>query len=76
MTRDKKIEIAEQLANKYKKTIKAEEVDENRDALFGVIVNTENQDGQTMVQKLGQDDAYHITNIVLQKLEQNVIGEF
>lgn len=76
MNKQKKIDIAEGLVEAYKETIKPQNIRDNRDALFGVIVNTENELGETLVEKFGEEDAYHITNIVLQKLEQRIIGDF
>lgn len=76
MKLERKFEIADALAFQYKRTMTAQDVAEKRDSLFGVIINTPNSKGETLVSKVGDEDATHITNLVLQRLEQNIVGEF
>ncbi len=67
LTVEQRYELADWLANSYKSFSK-DYVSANRRTVFGVIINTPNKDGETMVSKLGEEVATHVTNLTINRL--------
>ena len=79
LSNEDKYAIADKLAKAYN-SFKKEYVVNNHSKVFGVVVNTPNKLGETLTNKFGEDNAVHITNLVLRRLSgisnNKVIGDF
>ena len=67
MNIEKRYELADWLAQQYASFSK-EYTSNNRRTVFGVIINTPNSSGETMVSVLGEDVATHVTNLTINRL--------
>ena len=78
MTDDKKFELADKLAQAVKgvECNKIGGYDKTyRNYVFGVIINIKNAKGKTLVDVFGEDEATHITNLVIRRLCGSVTVE-
>ena len=71
LTNEQKYAIADKIALGYGKSLdRLISGDSKRYIAFGIIINTANANGETLSSKLGEDDATHVTNLVIQRLSQ------
>ena len=67
LTNENKYVIADAMTKDLRTHI-APTVLEDRKALFGIVINTMNASGKTLQDVFGEEDAIHITNLVIQRL--------
>jgi hypothetical protein len=71
MTAEQKYSIADKLALAYgNKLSKLLEDDTKRNVAFGIVINTVNANGETLSSALGDENATHITNLTIQRIQQ------
>lgn len=67
MTNEAKYVVADAMAKDLKNHV-APTVLEDRKTLFGIVINTMNASGKTLQDVFGEEDAIHITNLIIQRL--------
>ena len=68
LTNEQKYEIANKFANSLKGHIAESVLNGDRKVVFGIVVNTVNNEGKTVIDVFGEDDGIHIVNLVIQRL--------
>jgi hypothetical protein len=68
LTTESKYVIADAMAKDLKDSIAPAVLNGDRKVVFGIVINTTNASGKTLVDVFGEDDGVHITNLVIQRL--------
>lgn len=68
LTNEQKYEIANKFASSLKGHIAESVLNGDRKVVFGIVVNTVNSSGKTVIDVFGEDDGIHIVNLVIQRL--------
>jgi hypothetical protein len=67
LTNENKYVVADAMTKDLKSHI-APTVLDDRKVLFGIVINTTNANGLTLTDVFGEENAVHITNLVIQRL--------
>ncbi len=68
LSNESKYAIADAMAKDLKGHIAPVVLDGDRKVVFGIVINTLNGEGKSLVDVFGEEQAVHITNLVIQRL--------
>lgn len=68
LSNEQKYVIADAMSKDLKGHIAPSVLDGDRKVVFGIVVNTTNTQGKTLIDVFGEDDGIHIVNLVIQRL--------